>query len=111
MLVDHVHLSQMYEDKTNFYRKLDAICDSIHDFKSMQDTLMNRNKGEDLYTYEKPDFNDFTRTINPHVLDMDDMDFRSRSRSNSPEQHLSGQVPIETLFGSKIPDSLFPSPL
>ena len=46
---------------------------------------MNRNKGEKLYTYEKPDFNDFSRTFAPSNFDNDDFNFNTKSKSNSPE--------------------------
>ena len=99
MIVDHVHLNQLYENKTNFYRKLDAVCDSIHEFKSMQDNLMNRGT-EISDNYQIPDFNDFSRVIHPTEFDNDD-DFRRTGTNASPQPYQPHDtIPYDTLMNS-----------
>jgi hypothetical protein len=51
-----MNINDLYQNKTNFYRKLDAVCEHIHEFKRDQDLLM----AKDL-PYEKPDLH----TIDP----------------------------------------------
>lgn len=36
------NINQIYENKTPFYRKLDAVCNTIHEFKFNQDLLMSK---------------------------------------------------------------------
>lgn len=77
MIVENVHLNQLYENKTNFYRKLDAVCDTIHEFKSMQDGLVQRGS-ETVEFYDRPDFNDFTKVHMVNDYDNDDSSLQLR---------------------------------
>jgi len=73
-MIINVDLNELYEEKTSYYRKLDELCETIHEFKQLQDIMFNKNRS-DAVIYEKPEFLEFSRMIDPEAF--------SNSKKNS----------------------------
>ena len=54
-----VDLNEMYENKTDFYQKLNGFCYKIHDFQRSQDLMYQKGKFKGGKVHEIPDWSQF----------------------------------------------------
>ncbi len=46
-----IDLNEVYEDKSSFYRKLDDLCSTINQFKTLQDQLFRTQSSHEHQEY------------------------------------------------------------